>query len=292
MTNILDSKLLYLDEHLTCSHYMKKINSGFYISACKKGTKETGKDHSLKNHILFVLEGKLRIKCNQYSSKFLNAQEIVFIAKGSVFNLEYFEDSIVLVASFNELSINCNKLSLEALSPYTECLSYDLEVLPFKKPMVVFINLLSIYLQNGANCVHLHELKMNELFLCFRYFYTKEELAALFYPIIGRSFDFRQLLIENAHKVKNIQEIILLSKMSKTVFYEKFREEFGTITPKNWLNEKFADKLLYTASQSGITVKELAVLMNFDSVPSLQQYCKRHFKCTPSELIKRNQSDL
>ena len=46
------------------------------------------------------------------------------------------------------------------------------------------------------NCKHLHEIKSMELFLLFRGFYRKEELAYLFHPIVGKSLDFRSLILE------------------------------------------------------------------------------------------------
>ena len=77
--------------------------------------------------------------------------------------------------------------------------------------------------------------------------------------------------------------------MSKSIFYERFNQEFGDITPKEWLNNKILDQILYIATNPTISVKELAELSGFDTVQQLQQFCKRFTNRTPTEILNERQ---
>ncbi|MCD8270337.1 MAG: hypothetical protein LUD46_19140 [Parabacteroides sp.] len=68
----------------------------------------------------------------------------------------------------------------------------------------------------------MHEVKQLELFLLLRGFYKKEELANLFYSIIGQSIDFRSLVMENYLKVDHVDELAQIARMGRTNFNNKF----------------------------------------------------------------------
>jgi AraC-like DNA-binding protein len=51
-------------------------------------------------------------------------------------------------------------------------------------------------------------------------------------------------------------------------------------------------KILHQASKPGVTVKELAFDLDFESESAFSQYCHRHFGLTASELIKNRRKSL
>lgn len=289
MEKIHETKLLYANEHSTCLHYLRTINSGFYYREYPSGHRDYWEKGLSKNYLLCLLKGAVWFHSIDYPPRTIHSGELLLLAKSSIVTGKCLSDTLLIILAFDELKTNCDKLLFESMAPLKKQIAYKFNSLPIRPPLNLFLKLLVYYLRNGANCAHLHEMKHNELFLCLRYFYTKEELVSLFYPIISKSLDFKKFILNNYPNVKNIQELIELSNMSKTVFYDRFKQEFG-MTAKQWAIRQFSHKLLYTAARPGITVKELAGALDFDSVSQLQQYCKRHLNCTPSKLIEQQRA--
>jgi AraC-like DNA-binding protein len=269
---------------------MQDVNIGFRYREYPKGCVISRKS-TYAHFILFVLRGSVRLNCNGFDPKIIQSGEMVFIVIQSFVDIECLEHTIALVSIFGNEVINCDNLSWQHLKPYAEHVDYNMNTLKINSQLKRYLDLLVVYLRSGAGCSRLHQIKLDELFLCLRFYYSKEQLASFFYPIIGQSMDFRIFFFANIDRVKDIRQLISLSNMGKSAFYERFKAEFGESSPKKWLDKYFESKILFACSQPGITVKELAYSLDFDSESSFSQYCRRHFDRTPSELIKsRNES--
>ena len=290
MLNNKENILLYKDEHLSCIQYQKEVHSGFHYIEFQKGEEQCIEEGIKYHYLVAVLEGK----CAYYSSTSEEAEIIekgylYLIPKHSLFNVNYLETTKVIIFVIDQLSSNCDKLYFKTLLPLVQDKdNYINNPVKIKEPLLLFYDLMKIYLQAGANCFHLHEMKSNEFFMNLRFFYSKEEIAHLLYPIIAYDYSFKSFIIETATKVNSIKELIELSHMSKSVFYERFKKEFG-ISAKQWMIQQFNHKVVYMASSPGVSVKELAIKLGFETTNQFQQYCKRHLNTSPSELIKRNE---
>ena len=277
-------KLLYVEEHLSCGKYLKEIDSGFIYQELEKGNKRDSRQEMDKNHLVIVLEGKIRLTCNLWRNKIINGGEIFLIAKSSLVYGECLEYTRVLTLSFESPHTNCEKLNFQYLAELAKPIEYNLDTLLINYPVSIFCELMIIYLEQKANCEHLHEAKHNELFLCLRYFYTKHELARLFYPMLSEAFDFKRFILENYNNVKSVKELIELSHMGKSAFYDKFSKAFG-MSAKQWLTNKKLLKIINVAAEPGMTVKRLMAEFDFESLSQFQFYCKHNFDCTPTSLI-------
>ena len=239
-----------------------------------------------KNHILFVINGSIQVDCGEQGKVLIKEKEMFFISKSYSVKFNILENSSLLVAGFDLIQGNCNKMCYNYLSKFTGNINYNMKSFPIKYPLMEFLNLLVLYLKNKINCTHIHRLKIEEMFMCFRFFYAKEELAEFFYPILGNSMDFKDLLLSSCLEAKSVHDLVVKSGMGKTVFYEKFNKEFGNISPKIWLNQRISEKIFHIASDPEINVNRLAIQSGFDSFQQLQQYCKRYIGATPSEIIQ------
>ncbi len=61
------------------------------------------------------------------------------------------------------------------------------------------------------------------------------------------------------------------------------------ISAKKWLLQKKLEEISYKASLPDMTVKRLMMESECNSLPQFNNFCKRYFQCTPSELIKKEQ---
>lgn len=278
--------LFYAQEHLTCANYVVNREEGFSCIEFNPQQKEFI-NHMPNNYILFVITGKLMINSIKHGRKKLIEKQMLFIARNQLISLECEESSTILVAAFDRIKGYCNLNVYDSIKAHINDINYSMDPLFINNEMFIFLQSIMLYLQEKIGCVHIHNLKVNEMFMCLRFFYSKEDLAGFFYPIMSKSVDFKDFLMKEYIGVKNVQELIERSAMSKTVFYEKFSIEFGEVSPKQWLIEKKTERILQLASEPDMSVKMLAKYGGFYTVQQLQQYCKRHIGCYPSELLKR-----
>lgn len=279
------ANLLHVEEHLSCGKYLKEINTGFIYQELPKGYTRIIEQEARNNYLVLVLEGYIKLSCNLKKDKIINEGEMVLIAKSSLVKAECLKKTQILTLIFDLPETNCDKLNFQHLAKLTIGMDYNFYTLPINYPIKLFCKLMIIYLSEKANCKHLHESKHNELFLCLRYFYTKQDLAQFFCPMLSSSLSFQALVLENYTKVKSVKELIELSNMGTSAFYDKFKKAFG-LSAKQWLTRKKLGRIVNRASKPEVTVKELMNEFDFESLSQFQAYCKRNLGCTPSMLIK------
>lgn len=286
MKNDAKEKLLYIAEHTSCPRFSHRIEEGFILKDITCSDTYIRNEVMSKNHIIALLSGSIELKYEQYPPRIISAGEIFVLSRSSIVHSRCIEDARFMILYFEVPTTNCDKLNFQKLKEMTKDLECDFNVLPIKPPLKVFFSSLAHYLEIGANCEHLHAIKLTELFLCFRYFYSKEELAALFAPMLYKTYDFRHLVLENYERAASIQELAEFTHMSKTVFFKKFKEEFG-VSAKQWVLAKKMQKIEYMSLEPNMTVKQLMSAFDFDSLSSFQRFCKQHMGCSPTELIGR-----
>ena len=135
----------------------------------------------------------------------------------------------------------------------------------------------------------MHGIKEQEFFLILRSFYPKESIAEFLWPVIKGLSDFKDFIEKNAPSVNSIKELIYLSHYSNSAFYRKFKDEYGDITPQNWLMQQKKAQILTIASTPGMSTKEMMVRLNIHSLSTLKRICQRIFNTTPAGLIKSMQ---
>lgn len=79
-----------------------------------------------------------------------------------------------------------------------------------------------------------------------------------------------------------------MSHISKSLFYEKFTEEFH-MPIKEWMLQKRVDMILLKAAKPGITVKQLIIECDCCSFQQFNSFCKKHIGMSPHDLIKEKQ---
>jgi AraC-like DNA-binding protein len=111
-------------------------------------------------------------------------------------------------------------------------------------------------------------------------------VVTLLHPVIGMS-GFKNFVIRNYHKVKNVAELVHISGMGRTAFDYTFRNEFG-VSARQWMLMQIAKQVEYKALKPDITVKDLIREFKFDSASHFNRFCRKQFDCTPGELIKKS----
>jgi AraC-like DNA-binding protein len=278
------SDLLYLAEHTSCRNYVSDYRCGFKYREFNEGAtlELEGLNH---NYIGFILEGEQMVDCDEFKQRLFGPGDMVVVPKMAKFAVRAVTKGRMLICAFDVPKNICDKFSVKSYWPLCKELDYDFRPMKMVPQLVSFVDTLVYFLQQGVNCEHFHEMKQQEMFLLFRWFYTKEQIAELFYPMIGCSLDFKALIIENYNKVAHVDELARLSHMSRSSFDEAFKKEFGVSAGK-WLLQRKAQNVLYHMSEPGVTLSDIMVRFDFSSPSHLTRFCKQHFGRTPREIMQ------
>jgi AraC-like DNA-binding protein len=284
MEKIFDSDLKYVQEHLSCSEYQHEITNGFIYREYQK-EHEIVRESSYSNFIMFVMEGSVKVNCMLYPEQEATAGNMFLIPVSSFFDITCTSDAKVVWFMFDHWDFHCVATPFKSLKQYGRSMKPGLNMIPINRHLKLFLELLTSYLRNGVNCKSLHKMKCDEFFLQLRAFYSKEDIVRLLHPLLANTMDFRMFCFNSVNNVKNVREMIEGSGMSRSMFYEKFKAEFGDISPKKWVDSYINQRILNASTIPAITVKELMYKTGFTDESAFTQYCKRHFGKVPSQII-------
>lgn len=287
MADLLLNDLLYVNEHLSCKNYRVEVDSGFRYLEISADTTIQALPAKLNNFI-FLVEGSFKANCNQFLHRLVEAGQMILVPRAVTFRAQTLTDCKILLFCFGLIKNPCDISMLQSYYACYKQVVYRFDPLPIRYPLSAFLDLLIYCLKNGMNCGHFHEIKHKELFLYLRGFYTKEEVVQLFYPIMGKSPAFKDLVLQNYMQAERVEDLAQLFNMSRTSFYNKFVEEFR-MSPKHWMQQQLKQQLYMKAAVPGISIKELIDEFNFSSAAQLNRFCMREFACTPGELIRKIQ---
>jgi AraC-like DNA-binding protein len=234
------------------------------------------------NHLLFLLEGEIVISCNEYV-KPMHVGEFVLICMASDFKAKASSASKILTVSFEQFfSLGDVEYKNEIIN-LTSAVSYDFIPLPIRSPLDKFMDNLEKYLNMGINMPYMHELKLEELAIIMRETYAKEDMALLFYPLVGRQPDFRIRILRNYRKVKNIDDLATLMGMEKRTFSYYFKEEFG-MSPYQWMLKQKAKHIQFCLIESRQSIPEIWKAYGFIYASHFNLFCKKHLHTTPKKI--------
>lgn len=117
-------------------------------------------------------------------------------------------------------------------------------LLDIKDEVSYFLKGLKACLSDGLRCRYYFELKMKEFFFLIRAYYTTEELARFFYPLLSNDTSFSEFVYNNYSKVKTVQELASLSNYSHSGFIKRFKKTFG-VPAYQWIKQQKASRILH-----------------------------------------------
>ena len=153
-----------------------------------------------------------------------------------------------------------------------------MEPLEIRDRLCKFLELLVSYLEDGANCIHFHEIKLKELFWNIRFYYSRQELANFFYMIIGRSQDFKNKVLNNYKSCRTVKELASACDISLSAFKRQFSAEFGE-APAEWMQKQLLGEIKYKLSVTDLPLGTIANELEFSSLAHFSRFCKRCLGC-------------
>lgn len=227
-------KLLYIEEHQGCNHYIKENNVGFKRVSL---TKDESMRISLGKEfvVMFVTKGSLKVRHGAEKIQKVATKEICLLSNFRDYQLKASSDTEMTCLYFDRPHSRCDLLSFEKMIKQVDKTDGRLaRVLSMKKPVNDFVVQMQYYIDNKMFCRHLHDIKESEFIFLMRSFYSKEEIRQFFAPVVIALNDFNNLVRANYLKAKNVNELAGMCFMTPKTFTRRFKDEFGD-TPKQWM---------------------------------------------------------
>lgn len=273
-------RFFYLQEHISCCHYATTVQEGCRHCYFPEGA--IHEEEAKIDCVMFVLKGKLRFYCNGFDF-LLPAGMMTFFHRGSFFKMHILEETEVILAMFEGNVQACRKFSLQELSGIRTGVDYRMKPLEIRERLREYLDLLVGYLDDRANCVFFHEIKLKELFWLFRFYYTRREMASFFYMIISDTHDFRNKVLIHYKKSRTVKELAVNCGYSLSAFKRHFVDEFGEAASE-WLQKQLVGEIKYKLRDTGLSLGEIAYELDFSSLSQFSKYCRRYLGTSPTVL--------
>ena len=228
--------LRYRKEHLECEHYVTNEQAIWGIWQLKAGRLFV-KENLKRPTLVFVLEGELNISTARAIDKKVVAGEMFLVPTGDNFYGRAVRNSLFMRCFFTRDIALCNRFSIERLRDcmlpeQLEC-GAEIALLPIHPLLSKELEITRQVLQTGLWCLHYQRIKLEILFIELRGLYPREDLAALFAPILGEDNDFKDRVLRVYPEVNTAREFTEKLNMSPTGFKRKFQKTiFNLFEPK------------------------------------------------------------
>jgi len=242
------------------------------------------------NYIIFLLEGYITVTGPEIKSQVCQEGEMFFIGRNYSYTLTMESPVKYLLLAFDNPVSFGEDLTMDDLQPYysEERTFYRLNMC---EGMLVVADTICFYMKHKIQCKHLHAAKQQEILMVLAHFYTKEELAAFFNPILDNRVDFKEFVIKNYQDVKTVEELARLCNSSVRSLTRKFHEHFDD-SPYSWMLKQRSKHIRMKISDPKIPFAEIINEYGFSSPAHFTSFCKKYFGETPSGIRKKQKEKM
>ena len=246
------------------------------------------REHNLPlNYIIFVLEGRMEVICNQYRKCLVPSNRMVLLLRTSSVYVKALQQTTLYVLYFDILVSSCDQQILNTYLPDAEKITYEFKPITIPEPIIRFLAQIQYFQALKVDCTHFNSLKHCEFFLLLRHFCPRADFVMFLAPLIGRSVQFRNKVLEKYTQLGNgrITEFARLVGMGRKNFEKQFRKEFG-ISPARWILQEKAKHLYMFLTEPDITIADAMDRFYFNSAAHFNHFCVQHYNKTPGMIIQ------
>jgi len=243
------------------------------------GLPETRGNH---HQLLFVLDGVLRVRWRGVT-RHVYPGHALFRVRGAAVEVLAAEPSQVMLLGFANRVVLGKYDWLAGIARHGS--RSQGEPLPVLRLDAATMGVLLSVMPIESPCYHI--VKQYDLFIHLAAAHPEADLARFFYPILRASDDFRAFVIHNYTNGDSLENIAAKTHLSKSYFMRRFKEEFG-MTAHQWLVEQKKRELVRMIAVGHTQTKTLADTLGFSDLPGLYQFCRKHFGCSITALVRRH----
>lgn len=278
-------------EHCTCIYYGHVKNPIVEVCNFERGTNERFSFN--KNKIIFILEGRLRFRYNNFFEKEVTKGEFFFIPSSGEFNFTILSQSLVMFIRLRGDGVICEGCNVELLykdkkENYRQegVNGSDIKLLKINPLLWHFVSGLNEYITDGLiNCCSYFDTKIKELLIILRTCYSINKLQDFFSLILSPDMEFLKYVKVNHYKYKTVAGLAGAMNMTPKYFSKKFVEVFGE-TPLRWMTKEKARRVYADLYAGNKTIMQIADEHGFSSQQHLNKFCNREFGKNPGKIKK------
>lgn len=238
-----------------------------------------------ESKIILIMKGKFSISYEKHIDKTVKEGKMLLLPSNSKYIARAEEDASILIFSLRNKIELCDRVGLEQLYNKYKMPKESFNPLDMKEEIIYFTKGLRHCVLDGLRCRYYLELKMKEFFFLMRAYYTKEELARFFNPLLSNDTSFSEFVYNNYNKVKTVQDLAALSNYSHSGFIKRFKKAFG-VPAYQWMKQQKASRILHEIHCTEKTLKEICDEHDFSSLSQFNDFCKSNFGYPPSQIRK------
>jgi AraC-like DNA-binding protein len=238
------------------------------------------------NQLFFILDGSFILNSNEGLGKFVNKDECFFLPILADVSLEALSSSHFMIFFFKEFHNPCERAYIRELYPLCTREEHCFQTIEMTYPLPRFFQDMITYFDRLSYYDEYHYLKCEELLYILRTVCAREKMAALFHPIVGKSLIFRNFVLTNYLKAKNVYALADMSGIKRKTFDRQFSEEFGE-TSYRWILKQKSKHIRYEISETDDRMQDIMRRYGFAIPPHFTRFCREYFQYTPLEYRRR-----
>lgn len=235
------------------------------------------------DHLLFILSGSISVSFGQCKDAPVDENELFFLPNDRVFEWKARTDAAFLLSGYNTTFFRCTAAQMDLLYKVKAGMESRCRGTAMKEEVRTVVQQIVRYLEAGINCHHLYMLKYEELYFLFKYCYTSEEVAQIFYPGLKNNLLFNDQVMNNYLQVKTVKELAELLGYSVKTFDKIFKETFDD-APYRWMQKRKALHIRQVLRDPDISLKQIMYDFKFATYSHFNVYCKQYLGATPSQI--------
>ncbi len=275
-------KLMYLNRHASCPHYIGSSPVGFSVVE-----EEAGKNQSFNpsfSTLAFLLKGKLRISGVGFEPFMVEDNQMFVMPSHLDHQIEVLEDAVGvrLYIIGNHLDFCSRIVSEEQMRRFAKNHS-QLHALPMIPIVRTFAEQMETYTRDQLLCCDIHTLKQRELSAILQAYYKPTVLRAFLAMLYRNDESFLDKVMELASSYLNIEQMAERLNMSRSTFIRNFTDQFKE-SPSNWLNRVKTRALFDELRNTEVPLEVIAAKLKFASQQSMTTFCRKNIGATPLQV--------
>lgn len=235
--------------------------------------------------IIFVISGSLNLSYEDYQSQQISDGKILLFPPGCQYHAQTIEEMSALILRFHSMEHPFRSINPDDLNNSKQHFDKSFGILKINQTVSSYLNFFKESYISGVQSNDFIQLKIEEFFFLIRAYYTREELAIFFRPLISNNTKFMDFVLRNYDKVKTVGEFAELYACSVSHFEKKFKQTFN-ISPYQWMLKKKIKVLYKEINTTDKLFCQIAREQGFSSLPQFTDFCKKHFGHSPSQMRK------
>lgn len=280
--------IYYADEHVNCSCYSGNDSPAIEIIEIPAHDVKTF--YWDNNSICLLIEGSGMLFTDDHKEKPIQKGQFVFAPTDASCTVRPDKPCKIIVAHIPDNIRLCQSFDIRQLFENAKTDKAQLSLLKFSMlemndRLWDYAHTLTILLEDGLKCFNFLHMKVDELLLLLRAYYTKEELHDFFFYVLNPNSVFIDFVRRNWTKYKTIGEMAEGMNMSVQHFSKRFKEIFKQ-SPGSWMQEQKAQLILSEIRAGVKSFKQISDDFGFSAQSHFNRFCNQMLGGSPNELRK------